>query len=66
MHLGAGEVAEAVVAGRQMLDPSGQRLPDELESVLESACAAWEGNEPDAARDKLAEALKRANQLNYL
>jgi tetratricopeptide (TPR) repeat protein len=65
VHLGAGLVAEAVRAGRQMLDPSQQRLPDELESILGSACAAWERDEPEVARHKLAEALQMAHDLHY-
>ena len=37
VRLGDGKVAEAVGAGLQMLEPSQQHLPDDLESLLESA-----------------------------
>ena len=37
VRLDEGKIAEAVEAGLQMLDPSQQQLPDELESLLESA-----------------------------
>jgi hypothetical protein len=64
-HLGAGHVAEAFAAGRKMLDPSQQRLPDVLERALQSACAAWASDEPEVARGQLAAALRQANQANY-
>ena len=66
VHLGAGEVAEAVAAGRQMLEPTQQRLTDELESMLGSACAAWDQEEPEVARAKMAEALQLAKDLHWL
>jgi class 3 adenylate cyclase/tetratricopeptide (TPR) repeat protein len=66
MHLGAGHVAEAFAAGRQMLEPSQQRLPDVLERALESACAAWESDEPEVAGVQLAETLRLAKQSNYI
>jgi hypothetical protein len=64
-HLEAGKVAEAVAAGREMIEPSQERLPDELESILGSVCAAWEQEEPEVARDKLAEALQMAHDMHY-
>ena len=66
VHLGAGQVAEAVAAGRQMLEPSQSRPTDELESLLGSACAAWDQGEPEAARAKMAEALELAKDLHRL
>ena len=66
VHLGAGQVAEAIVAGRQMLEPTQSRLPDELESMLGSACAAWDQEEPEVARAKMAEALELAKDLHWL
>jgi class 3 adenylate cyclase len=64
-HLGAGLVGEAVASGRQMLRPSQLRLPDKLESMLESACAAWDQDEPEVARDKMAEAFELARDLRW-
>jgi class 3 adenylate cyclase len=66
VHLGAGQVAEAVAAGRQMLEPSQSRPTDELESLLGSACAAWDQEEPEVARAKMAEALELAKDLHCL
>jgi hypothetical protein len=65
LNLDAGQVAKAVAAGRHMLRPSEQRLPDVLGSLLESASAAWESAEPEVAGDKMAEALRLANELHY-
>ena len=65
VHLGAGQVAEAVAAGREMLGPAQGGLPDEIESVLGSASAAWDQDEPEVARDKLAGALELAHDLHY-
>ena len=58
VHLGAGRLAEAIDAGRQLLLPPQQRLPDELEVLLEAALTAWERAEPAPAGEKLAEALQ--------
>jgi len=41
VRLKAGLLAEAVFASRKLLVPPQQRLPDELESLVESAGAAW-------------------------
>jgi hypothetical protein len=64
-QLAAGRPAEAVAAARQVLDVSQQRLPDELESALASAGAAWDQGEIEAVRDKLAHALRLANELDF-
>jgi class 3 adenylate cyclase/ABC-type transporter Mla MlaB component len=66
VRLGAGELSEAVVASRQLLEPSQQRLPDELEPVVEAALAAWESDDCGRAGAKLAEALELAERLRYL
>ena len=65
VHLGAGRLAEAIDAGRQLLLPPQQRLPDELEVLLEAALTAWERAEPAPAGEKLAEALQLACSLGY-
>jgi hypothetical protein len=63
--LKAGEVEEAVEAGRQLLVPPQQRLPSELESTLVSAGAAWDGGDRRGAADALAAALELAWDLRY-
>jgi tetratricopeptide (TPR) repeat protein len=65
VHLDAGNVAEAVSAGRQLLHPTQQSLPDALESMVEAASAAWELGKPDLCREKLAAALALAHDLHY-
>ena len=65
VRLGEGKVAEAVEAGLQMLEPSQQHLPDELDSLLESAGAAWASEQPEVAAAKLRQALELAHDLHF-
>jgi hypothetical protein len=65
VRLATGQVAEAVEANRQLLTPPQVRFPDELESLAESAHAAWDEGEHERAADKLAEALELAGRLGY-
>jgi class 3 adenylate cyclase len=64
-HLAANRTTEAVAAGRQMLDPSQQRFEDELESLLQSACQAWDAGDPGTARLAMGRALGLAGELRY-
>jgi class 3 adenylate cyclase/tetratricopeptide (TPR) repeat protein len=65
VRLRSGQIAEAIDAGRQLLAPPQQRLPHDLESLLQEAGAAWDQNENRVASDKLAEALQLAVTLGY-
>ena len=65
VRLASGQLAEAVDAGCQMLQPAQVRLPDDLESVLEIAKAAWDRDEHELAAKQLTEALGLASQLGY-
>jgi predicted ATPase len=65
VRLRSGQIAEAIDASRQLLAPPQQRLPDDLESLLQKAGAAWDQNEDRIASDKLAEALQLAVTLGY-
>ena len=65
LRLGGGQVALAVKAGREMLDSSQQRFPDELEEMVTSGCAAWDKGDAKLAREKLTEALQLARELHY-
>jgi class 3 adenylate cyclase/tetratricopeptide (TPR) repeat protein len=65
VRLRAEQVAEAIDLSRQLLVPPQQRLPDDLESLVEAAGAAWEHRETRVAGDKLAEALQLAATLGY-
>ena len=63
--LAGGQVAEAVESGRQLLASPQQRLPFELESMVQTAIAAWERGEPQLARGTLGEAVELARRLRY-
>jgi hypothetical protein len=65
VRLARGQLAEALEAGRQLLVPPQQRLPDELESMVQSAIAAWDNTERDLAGQRLGEALVLAQRLRY-
>jgi adenylate cyclase len=65
VRLDEGKIAEAVEAGLEMLDPYQQQLPDELETLLESAATAWAGEQPDVAAAKLGRALELAHDLHF-
>ncbi len=65
VRLQEGEVAEAVTAARELLEPAQKPLPDELHSIVESACLCWDRGEADAARGRLALALEVAYELRF-
>jgi predicted ATPase len=66
VRLGTGNVSEAVDASRQLLEPSQQRLPDELEPVVIAAGAAWDSGNRELAGAKLAQAVELAHDLHFL
>ena len=45
VYMASGQLAEAVDASCQILRPAQARLPDELESLLAAAKAAWDRDE---------------------
>jgi hypothetical protein len=65
VRLSGGPVANAVEASRRTLVPPEQRVPDELESLLESAGAAWDDARHTLAAEKRAGALELACRLGY-
>jgi tetratricopeptide (TPR) repeat protein len=65
VRLGTGNVSEAVDASRQLLEPSQQRLPDELEPVVIAAQAAWDSGDRELAGAKLAQAVELAHDLHF-
>ncbi len=64
-HLQDGAAALAVTAASELLETSQQRLPDELRSIVESACLSWDRGESHIARRNLALALEMAHELRY-
>ena len=65
VHLDTGNVAGAVAAGRQLLQPGRLPLPDDLESAVDAASRAWDQGQPELSRDRLAAALALARDLRY-
>ena len=65
VRLATGQLPEAVEAGCQMLEPAQVRLPDELDSLLEAAKAAWDSDDHALAARQLTDALELASQLGY-
>ncbi len=65
VRLASGQLAEAVEAGRQLLVTPQQRLPEELEAMVQAAIAAWGSGEPQLARETLGEAVELARRLRY-
>jgi tetratricopeptide (TPR) repeat protein len=64
-RLSTGQLAEAVEAGRRILEQARLRCSDELVTILEAACQAWDRGQPAAATDKLTAALSLAHDLHY-
>jgi hypothetical protein len=48
------------------LAPSQERLPDELEPLVEAALAAWDSDDHELAGARLAQAVGLAERLRYL
>jgi DNA-binding SARP family transcriptional activator/tetratricopeptide (TPR) repeat protein len=64
-RLGRGQLDEAIECGRRLLEPPQLRLPDELETVLKAAVAAWDRGDPRLATEELSAALELATYLRY-
>ncbi len=58
--------ADAIESARALLQPTQQRLPDRLTSVVEAAIAAWDGGGSETARDHLGQALRIAEESRFL
>lgn len=65
VQLASGDIAAAVKAGCEMLEPSQVRLPDELERLILRAKAARDRDEAAMAAAQLNEALQLACNLGY-
>ncbi len=65
VYIAGSQVDAAVEVSRQLLAPPQQRLPDELESALGSAMAAWDDGDAQLAKDRLLAAVKLAQTLGY-
>jgi ferric-dicitrate binding protein FerR (iron transport regulator) len=65
LHLGAGQLPDAVEAGRQLLVAPQQRLPEPLESLVRAAVAAWDEGRLELAAEELGAAVELAQRLRY-
>jgi len=65
VHTDAGNVADAVAAARQLLNPEQLYLPDQLDAVVTAACDAWDRDDAAAAAGLLKDGLALAGELCY-
>jgi hypothetical protein len=65
LHLAAGRLGEAVDTGRQMLERTQVRLPDDLEVLVNAAEVSWGRDDASMATVKLSEALRLACELGF-
>jgi tetratricopeptide (TPR) repeat protein len=65
VHLGRSRTAEAIDFSRQLLVAPQQRLPDALESAVQTAIAGWDSGEAQLAAQRLGDALELAQRLRY-
>ena len=65
VRLAEGRVSEAVEAGQALLGPAQQRLPEELESAVQSALDAFDPGDMAPAAERLGKALELAVQLRF-
>ncbi len=57
---------EAIDAARAMLDPSQQKLPEDVSAVLEMAVQTWESGDTDTIEPRITQAVKIAHDYGYL
>jgi len=60
------DTAAAIGCARGLLDPSQQRVPDDLLPPLEGAVRAWDGGDAAAARASLDVAVTIASRTGRL
>jgi class 3 adenylate cyclase/tetratricopeptide (TPR) repeat protein len=60
VRLEDGDLAASAELARLLVDPSQMKLPDELESPLAAAAAAWEAGDETTAREALEVAVRAA------
>ena len=57
---------EAIEAARCLVEPPQMRLPPRLESAVVRSISAWDSGQARSAADHLDQALRLAEQLNFL
>jgi tetratricopeptide (TPR) repeat protein len=64
--LAQDQLAEAIDHVRHMLEPTQQRMPDALETILREALHEWDQGRPEQARERLLWAVELAKGLGFL
>ena len=62
----ANQLPAAIQFAQAMLDPSQQKLPDELDDMLATAVSFWQVDNVDSAREALSTAVVLAHRYGYL
>ena len=61
-----GNIEDAITHAEAVVDPSQQKLADELTTVLQSAITAWKQDQPARTTEILAQAITLAQEFHYL
>ncbi len=64
--LAQDKLAETVDHVRHLLEPTQQRMPDALETILHEALHEWDQRRPEQARERLLQAVEPAKGLGFL
>ena len=66
VRLRSGQVADAIIACRELLLLPQLRLPDEVESAVQAAVEAWDNDRNNLAKELLTQSIHLAEKLRYL
>jgi tetratricopeptide (TPR) repeat protein len=66
IYCDTGDFDQAIDAAEAMLDPLQQRLPDKLDTALESAVYSWNQQDDENTRQFLEQAVQLAKERGYL
>jgi len=64
--LAEGNLAEAITHVQAVLDPTQQKLAEELTAVLQSTLITWKRQQPAQTAELLAQAITLAQKFHYL
>jgi tetratricopeptide (TPR) repeat protein len=64
--LAQNQLVETVDHMRHLLEPTQQRMPDALETILHEALHEWDQGRPEQARERLLWAVEPAKELGFL
>jgi hypothetical protein len=64
--LAQDDLEDATGCARALLEPSQQRMADDVEAAIQAAVQAWDQEDINSARNWLQNALERAQEAGYL